>query len=811
MLNIFEQYISDEPSITIKVSHSLNAEFIEKFVAEYRVLLLEKKKLGNSFLDEVKKLIFSIDGTALGEEDDFDLLFISYLTLFKLDFPNVEIELHFEDQREASQSNSYLFKLMHHKTHLYINSGLQVFALFRNGTELKSSRIVQSVSYIPPLIINTSSLESLFKKKHTGNDYRIWLYVLQGKLKQDPIIASQQKDPVYNRIQDIYNEHAGKIENWSFSNLSTLYFIKTLSELYVLRHLVNSITGIKSHYQIGNSIVESKDDKQSARKFRDSVLNTINTNGVFEFSDVEMYIFSLVVQNSNLFKIPSSTRNIHRRILPLLTEAEKKKVQNYETNKASEKYLKFLFIAIYVNNLQRIIEYTKDIVYGLQELAKNIVEHSGEAANMGCGVISARIYTSAKVKSLKNITPSWLNRYDSKHKFIDINVIDTGFKSVVDTYKETLIKEHHLLQDIDDTKIRAELQDAYLKDINHVSNYNLNNFFNFDSLKLFHQINRTKARLGLLIFAQTILHDKKAFVSLASNNLMVKDNIGYFLFSDGNKIIDLPNTQYLTVGTNLNFVIPVGEEFEYRRLESGSNDNRTSSASSVFQELYDYGFEGTPLVHLREIEFKRAYEGFDKYSKLDSLQSEIGKLSENEILVIDAQKVAKVLENSSDWIRFLAGLQFTSDAIVDIIIINFDVTIYQELVNVLKLFSNAGGAGSSGFWKKDRFILFFFPIKYDTDEIFWFNSLLFSYDYGEFMKINSDIDLYHQNLSRLLDEPEGKHSVVNYDSIQSKLFSSSKKLLNFELLIKNEKGVTLFEETLKSLLNITIDKDTDEN
>ena len=54
--------------------------------------------------------------------------------------------------------------------------------------------------------------------------------------------------------------------------------------------------------------------KQNEKKFRDGVLNILDSNDVFEFSDVETYIFSLVVQNSNLFKIPPSLKKMYNKI-----------------------------------------------------------------------------------------------------------------------------------------------------------------------------------------------------------------------------------------------------------------------------------------------------------------------------------------------------------------------------------------------------------------------------------------------------------------------------------------------------------------
>jgi hypothetical protein len=799
-LNVLKQYL-EGPIIQIKIQNTMDSQFIASFVFEYKNMIKAKKEQGESFLEEVRTLKLLFTGAAYLEEEDFDLLFLSYLTLFKLDFPNVEIEFHFA---KPTDDLSYLYKLSYHKSHLQINAGTVVFRIFNNNFEFNFGKIAQSVSFIPPLVITKDSLGKLFQKKEANENFKTRFTPIIKGLKNNPIIVAQQREPVYSKIQDHYIESRGPIEKWTSTDLSNLYMLKTLSELYLLRHFANSCIGVKSNYQIGTSISESRDDKISANKFREIVLEILQSNGFFEFSDMEVYIFSIVVHNSELFKIPSSVKNIYKKIEPLMNEDEKMKAQNYEVNKNNEKYLKSLYIEIYARNLQRIIIYTKEIVYGLLELAKNIVEHSQENGN-GYGIISARIYSLTRVKKLKNISQHWLSTYDSKHKFIDINIIDSGQKSVTETYISTLNREYLSLDIIDEIEIRNQLKEAYANDIKEVGNYGLNNFFNFDSLKLFHQINRTKARLGLLIFSQTILHDKNAFVSLSSNNIDDNDNTGFFLYNDNNQLLNIPNIEHLVLGTNFNFIIPIGEVFKYERIKQDQRDYKSGSASSVFQELHNFSTYPTERkIHIKKTVFERSYTGLDKYSKLQSLVSEIGPLKDDEILLIDAKELAQILENSSDWIRFLAAMQFTTTFVKDIIILNFDTILFQEFINILKLFSMNKDKGE-GFWKNDRYILFFLPVKNDSNHAFWFNCLLYSTDYNEFLKINQDIDLYHHNLARIIEmENNIVLPNVDYESINSNLFSKNKKLLNFELIIKNNDGITLFEQTLKSLLQVNI-------
>lgn len=812
-LDIYSQYNSAEKIINVKIQNAINANFIQHFVNDFKLLLLEKEKIGYGYIEEIRFLKLSIERIDYQIDEDFDLLFISYLTLLKLDFPNIEIEFHFNNFLDSVNANSYLFKIAHHRTHLYINSKKIFFRIFKDNMEFMFSKVSQSVSYMPPLIINRETISKLFLRKTNSNNYKSNLIYEIRQLKNDNIILSQQKEPVLNRIQELFVENKGKLENWQPNDLSTLYLLKALSELYILRYFINNTNGVKSTYQIGLSIIESKDDRQNEKKFRERVMEVLESNDVFLFSDVEVYIFSLIIQNSDLFKIPTSLKKMYNKIEFLVDEIDKKKLQHYETSKNSERFLKSKFIDIYVINLQRIIDYTKDVSYGLQELAKNTVEHTKEKQNEGYGIISARIYALNKLKELKNISSEWLKDYNNSHKFMDINVIDSGSNSVIKNYIQTLENELPLIDELKDLTLKLELKDEYEKDIKQLRNYLLNNLLNFDSLQLMHQINRTKSRLGLLIFSQTILYDKKAFVSLASNNIDEFDNIGYFLYNRDNTLINESNADYLSVGTNYNFIIPINENFEYSIKKIKYEGNQSSSASSVFQELHSYGLSNNhSSITINDFKAVRNYNQFNKYTKLDSLRSEIGTADNSKILLLDAANLSKILENSSDWVRFLAGLQFTESHFRDIIIINFDLELYQEFINVLKIFNNLD-ANSQGFWKNDRYVLFFLPVKNDNENVFWFNSLLCSNDYEKFLKINEDINLYHQNLSSLLDKSTDSSNSLyfDYSDIDSLLFSSTKRLLNFELLIKNENGLTLFEETLKSLTNIEINNTVNES
>src|SRR6185312_6081063 len=109
------------------------------------------------------------------------------------------------------------------------------------------------------------------------------------------------------------------------------------------------------------------------------------------------------------------------------------------------------------------------------------------------------------------------------------------------------------------------LEKEYDADIKEIDSFGLHHFFNFRSVQLFHQINRVKARLGLLIFSRTILNEKKGYVTLASNKLNELSPSGHSLFEKNGTIVEKANKYPLLLGTSYDFIIPVNETLELRK------------------------------------------------------------------------------------------------------------------------------------------------------------------------------------------------------------------------------------------------------
>ena len=74
-MDILSQYVEGYDIVTIRVSKSIDSDFIGMFVKEYKLMLKEKKEIGDFFLEEVNILRFTIDVADYENEQEFDLLF----------------------------------------------------------------------------------------------------------------------------------------------------------------------------------------------------------------------------------------------------------------------------------------------------------------------------------------------------------------------------------------------------------------------------------------------------------------------------------------------------------------------------------------------------------------------------------------------------------------------------------------------------------------------------------------------------------------------------------------------------------------
>ena len=492
----------------------------------------------------------------------------------------------------------------------------------------------------------------------------------------------------------------------------------------------------------------------------------------------------------------------------------------------------------YKNILYDLFEKTKKINFGLKELATNITQHTED----GFGVISARIHKKGKVDELKNFDEKIKATWSEKHKkdsnvltFLDINVIDAGEKGVTKNYIEKIETEKREYEaKATEPNIYVELANALEKDIDTIKTkgYGFSNFLNYEKIKLLHQTKRINARMGLLIFSSLVCKNENGIVKAASTNAEGAPEGAYFYQDEKlqeHKLSD-NDTRFVRLGTNYNFILPIYKKRVYSKTVKQDKTEQgvpTSLLNALFKyektdynenSLLDLDENKTYVVELKGLESKYPSE---KYEKIFEIGNKIKESSEyykkrrkknakNDIIFINATDLTKYRYTSSDWLRFLSNIQLFSS--IPLIVYNMPKEEYDEIIEIFKIFTVdvLKTQDKEGKENRNNPILFYlkhgygYQKKQEKDLTLWFCNVLAGDSYDDYLALNQTISHYQHNLYSIQDDGIKNN---NFDSgiiSNSPLFSDG-KLLNFELLIKNEKtGLTLFEESVSSLLNLEI-------
>lgn len=730
----------------------------------------------------VDTIIFSCFFAKFGE---IDILLLSYIILYQKDFPNTKFHFTFSENQTESG-----FKVIHQLTHSNITCGLNKFEVDvnyrkKNGvivtnkfkdTNIKPASPNFIESMIPPLFIDLYSTEKLFKAYYIND---LWASIKHEKLNKDEIdICSKNPIDFYkkrNKISDI-------------DAIAKVYLLKTLQQLGVLRKNLFD----DDDYQIGRYIGVGDKNRKDAINFRTKVNHTLREDGFYDFNMLELFFFSMLIQKC--LKLP-----------------------DISTNKSGERSLLIAKIIDekYLPTLKHLIVFVKDLSLGIYELARNIVEHSSDKR----GVITGRIYKQQIIKELKKgRINDYLeyNKHNNYEFFLDINVVDVGNTELKSNYIKNLESTIESLKGDLNNGVESTntiLGDMLAKDIETIkqSDFYFSDLLNYERFKLENQTRKVLARLGLLIFTNQIINKHNGFIKVASGNFLDGKINGAFLYKKDGELNTYEGDiiDYLPLGTNYNFIIPISLSMGIDKYDYVSNDNPKGSALSVFKELFSYQVIESDVQEIDKKKipiflnpFNLQAERLGKYDKLFSLKKDIINRTrniENKIIAIDAAKLNSIMENSSDWVRFIANLQMTENPLDNVIIFNISEDIHNEIIDINTLFDHT----HFGFWSDNQYVLFFVKIQHLIDDYnlsLWFNDVLSQKSYKNYLNLNRTISHYHYNLYSITES-----SIDIEETIEGigPMFSNG-KLLNFELLLKTKDGYSLYEESVMSMLNLEI-------
>ncbi|MDR2125435.1 MAG: hypothetical protein LBP63_01225 [Prevotellaceae bacterium] len=549
------------------------------------------------------------------------------------------------------------------------------------------------------------------------------------------------------------------------------------------------------------------------------------------------------------------------------------KKYNFVRKSPIEYYFLYLFISRYAeteygknalkfdDTLSYIFQKVENIYTGLNELAKNIKEHSGYDGKQGIGVISARVFSKEKTETLKIFGQNFTNWFEKQKDeyFLDINVIDAGQTGITQHYINSIKTDNDRYSESYDEAVRTNkenektvykgLSEAANKDIKILTDSALPYLFNYSNVQLNHQKYRVNARIGLLFFSHRICTLENGIVKVVSKSKIPNKYEAYCFYIGNDKTFQSEqlneNDLFVKFGTNYNFIIHVS-----------AKEIKVSSASD---KNYEQGMPTSLLNKLR-------YKDLCYYNINDNIKNkEIAKQdsrativtwsndviafyhqciketdtngndkpdtnSNDKIVVVNAADYENIF-TESDWVRFLIGTQFSTNVEkperVPLIVYNMNKDIYKKIKDICRIYEKAFEGITSteekdknivfGFWMPDSAILFYIKHTYtfnndsyqNRELSLWFSSVLAGNTYEKYLAINRKISHYQHNLYRItnIDPPitDAELDKQNISSTNNSPLFEDDKLLNFELLIKDkETNLTLFEQSVRNLLNLDI-------
>ncbi len=465
--------------------------------------------------------------------------------------------------------------------------------------------------------------------------------------------------------------------------------------------------------------------------------------------------------------------------------------------------------------IEKIWQFTRNYTNGLRELAKNIVEHSGQGKNDGQGMITIRAYSGK-------------NNDNEKIKVLETHVFDYGEKGIYETLKQNTEKNKTDNKD-----------DAYKQDFNTLINsqnkYTLKDFIEpIDNQKfLLQQFYREMAHYGLMNFKDMIeQYDGKIIASsLREENENKREQYVFSKYSITNEGI---NECDIKKGTSYYFEMPFIPSLFERKSEITQELSNQLAVPALLNlknvEVVKYKTINNDFQQEKDKKYLIDFKVLDSLIKIDSCKIEnrdiendvcndiINKLNSSYIAKFKNNCIAidfdGVILNKSNLLRILARL--SREKLSDFIVYNIDC---NEFIGLVKdneqWFKNVQDKWNyidnkkidTSYWLKDKSILFFTKYEKVQEEeqeksqtdYFYFADFLFGETPKAFNSINKIISNTFPNTTCINKCKEFK--LDDDFSIPQKLqdfffYGTSKYLLPFDTLLKSKEDKSNEEKEL---------------
>lgn len=780
----------------------LSQNCIEKCINKY----LEIKNEPNPVLNII----------ALVPVIEVDPLLIGYFILFKKQLPTLNIILDMKhntykvyEEDDDTETDEYddskkmeqvVFKTMQYGIHAIVTSHMkELFTLIHSGdkklnitTDIPQSQFVWSKHFIPVTFINENSFKSIFINKIEFSDYRPSSY-----------FNSNKKNAYRNYRNELYKELSKKGDRLSI--LAQLAFYTSLNESNVLTlYLFDAIQDFQ----------ELKEEEINNQKIR---VGAFSTKIAIDFyKTIKSKIIDQLISKAPIYGFIYATL-LSSNLFP----------KGIHEDKGMENFRDAL-INLWI--------FTQQLVDGLQELAKNIYQHSSEHY----GVITGRIFNGEKIQNMHNGIDGhkdFFNKYIDPYKdedgfiknsFFEINVIDNGNLGVIGKLKAELPSKNISEEEIEDLSL---INDGSIK---------FQNFLDPSiGFILNQQAKRSSAHLGLLIFSN-LIKENNGFIRASTwelNCATKRDTYLWFPTIEEWDYIDSNSAPLSPFGTNYHFLLPLNPEqkvsvtvpIKYELPAQLTADEMKDIVDLLSYEIKD--FRGT--VYDEQVNADNKYLFFTRsnleadagYSRQDEIDfwNEIIPFTHDHNSLIKKAKPKKKsfvcldlngIEISSSHLFRLLGRWELQYAGCPLIIFNISTSLFADLTKLNKYYFSKLKNYNIPYWNENSIVLFYNFTDYKGD-LFYFVDALWGNTRLDFLLVNHLIQKTNYNttifqaaktrdkdLENILNNPD----LINWININVKLlsrfglFQNGVTLLPFDLLLTAPNGLSFFENNATVLL-----------
>lgn len=490
-----------------------------------------------------------------------------------------------------------------------------------------------------------------------------------------------------------------------------------------------------------------------------------------------------------------------------------------------------------VDVLLNIESFCSNLIVGIKELAKNIIDHSGSE-----GAISVRKFKREVLKDLKEVDENNFIDLDSNadvQSFLDINVIDLGSVDLRKNYVSNLESTKKVFLDkvsaARDNYKDSSLYEKILESVNisfdddiqiiKSSDFEFRNFFIKERLDGINNLSVQKdkfiSKIGLQYFTTIVKDTYGGFIKISS---FKEKAVLYNASLEGIlKVLSLRG--YVEFGTAYSCMVPIRNWGSYAIGGDALIQHSVPQDSNTFNELCEYNFitkdevgskyslKGKNIIDY-EVEFGGGsqvtkYDGYvDLFIAIKSMQVkfEIESFSKDIIAVSCRRLQGNSISNASHWIRFIWVL---TNFFENVILYDIDLVYFKSVKNLRSIFQNT----EIDFWDENSRVLFYSKKSQDSNHGYYRYgvNILAGESIAEYNYLNKKIWKHHYSF-RDADVFDINEEAVfeNSKHLSSVFFSKKGNLHYYEVLLQtsfeNDAPVSLFEKSVQYSLNTLLQK-----